>query len=268
MWKKIGKYRYFIPFLIYFIIFYLWSLYYVIKESLCVEAPFFKNYFNVMKEGYFFKELVYTLKINIVSSFIVLIISILLLYLIYSSEKIGRILERVSNVVLLIPYLIGGYALFLTLNIEKFPYLVNDDYGIGIVLGYIWKIVPFIITMGLPVLYKEKKRWEKLKKVYNMGNWKFFRYILLPHMVQVLSFSYLIVISYLFTSFEIPYILGISYPKVLAVEILDIYSKGDLDRYGELMAMNSFLALISLGVSFILYLLVKKVLKFISGWEK
>lgn len=268
MWKKIGKYKYFIPFFLYFIIFYLWSLYYVIKESLNKETPFFKNYFEVMKEGYFFKELIYTLRINIVSSIIVLLIAIFILYLIYCSEKLGKIFERVNNIVLLIPYLIGGYSLFLTLNIERFPYLVNDDYGIGITLGYIWKIVPFIVTMGLPILYKEKNRWDKLKKIYSMGNWKFFRYILLPHLVQVLSFSYLIVISYLFTSFEIPYILGISYPKVLSVEIMDIYSKGDLDRYGELMAMNTILAVVSLVVSFILYILVKKGLNYFSGRKK
>lgn len=70
-----------------------------------------------------------------------------------------------------------------------------------------------------------------------------------------LLMSFFIIIAYMFTAFETPYILGVTYPKALAVMAYDMYSKGNLADRPNLMVINMFISLVSMTGGVLVYCL-------------
>lgn len=287
--EKIKKIICLLPFLIYMSLFFLYGLYYVLMTSIgynrIMEKSFFTMdyYKEVLSSSDFYKSLWYTMKINGISALLSLILTIIILYFIYLGKRrgysFGKKFEKIIEIPVFIPYLVGAYGILLLLmrrgvinmilyklkiikNLNSFPILTNDLNGIGIITTYIWKTLPFMVMMTLPVLFRINKKWNSLGKIYSLSDFLFFKNIVFPLILPSLSSSFFIVLTYLFASFETPYILGVTYPKVLSVEIFDIYTRSSIDSRGKLMVMNIFVSLISLFLGGISYLLLKYLSKF------
>ena len=86
---------------------------------------------------------------------------------------------------------------------------------------------------------------------------------MLPLILPALSVSFFIVLTYLFASFETPYILGVTHPRVLSVSVFDMYTKGSLEARGKIMVMNIMISIISLFFGGMISL----ALKFFSKFE-
>lgn len=270
-------------------LFFFYGLYYVLMTSIgynrIMEKSFFTlNYYReVLTSNDFYKSLWYTMKINGISSIMSLIFTIAILYLIYLGKRkgysFGKKFEQIMEIPVFIPYLVGAYGVLLLLmrrgiismilykfkiikNFKDFPILTNDINGVGIIVTYIWKTLPFMIMMTVPVLFRISKKWNHLGKIYNLSDFLFFRNIVFPLILPSLSTGFFIVLTYLFASFETPYILGVTYPKVLSVEIFDIYTRSGIEARGKLMVMNILISLISLFFGGVSYLLLKYLSKF------
>lgn len=271
--EKIKKIICLIPFLLYISVFFIYGLYYVlmtsfgynrIMEKSCFTLDF---YGKVLCSESFYKSLWYTVKLNSVSAFLALILTVLVLYLVFLSRRkgyfYGKFFQKVIEAPVFVPYLVGAYGVLLLLmkrgiinnllyrfglinTIDNFPILTNDSNGIGIILTYIWKALPFMTMMTLPIVFRVDKKWDSIGKLYGMSNFSFFKKIVFPLILPTLSVSFFIVLTYLFASFEAPYILGVTYPKVLAVSIFDLYAKSSLDKRGEIMVMNIMISIIGL----------------------
>lgn len=286
--EKIRKIVKILPFLMYTSLFFLYGIYYVIMTSfgynrIIGESGFTLEYYKALifsKE--FLENLKYTIKINLLTGGISLFLTIALLYLIYinrNSKYLRGVLKKVLEFPVGISYLTGAYALVLLLSrggvlgryllkfgaidsIKDFPILINDSYGIGIILGYIWKIVPFMIMMCIPIMIDIERRWKDLGALYNLNDYKFFKKIIFPMIMPNLALSFFLVLAYLFSAFETPYILGVTYPRTLSVQIYELYREGDIELRGQVMAINVIVTLIALIISFISYLIMKYLTKF------
>ncbi|MGL5176394.1 MAG: ABC transporter permease, partial [Cetobacterium sp.] len=84
----------------------------------------------------------------------------------------------------------------------------------------------------------------------------------LPLILPNLGVSFFIVLSYLFASFETPYILGVTHPRVLSVLVFDMYAKGSLDLRGKIMVLNILISCISLIFAGAIYFIFKYFTKF------
>lgn len=284
MLGKSRKLIYLFPFIVYMSIFFLYGIYYGVMNSfgfnrIIGESGFTLEYYSrVFEDESFVRALLFTTKISVVSASISLILSVGLLFLIYINMKNKyfnfKLFQKIVESPLLIPYIIAAYAILIffmqsgilskfLINLgviesyKEFPILTNDKTGIGIIFTYVWKTIPFIVMMTTPIIVKIKNRWEPLARVYNLRDIDFFIRIILPLIFPTLLVSFFIILAYFFTAFETPYILGVTYPKSIAVYVFELYSTGKLEDRGIIMCINICITVISLSVGGVVYYLTK-----------
>ena len=127
---------------------------------------------------------------------------------------------------------------------SDFPLLTNDRLGIGIIATYVWKEIPFITLMLLSVLRNAGVDLLDVGRTLKANRWQRFRYILLPMMLPSLLASSLIVFAYTFGAFEVPFLLGQTYPMLLPVWAYKSYSDVDLVARPEGIAIGILIAAI------------------------
>jgi len=124
----------------------------------------------------------------------------------------------------------------------QFPILVFDNLGIGVILVYVWKEVPFIGLIALAVLQSMGNDYEEQARTLGANSWQTFRHVLLPLIIPGILPGSIIVFAYVFSSFEVPYLLGKSYPAMLSVLSYRMYIDVDLDARPQAMAMSILIA--------------------------
>ncbi|TDT72598.1 putative spermidine/putrescine transport system permease protein [Hypnocyclicus thermotrophus] len=239
----------------------------------------FENYIKVFRNREFLDSLFLSIKISLLSVGFVILFAIIILYLLFLLKlkyfKLSDKLQKLYLVPMLVPYLIGSYISIITLaqtgflskifykagvilNFEEFPILINDSHGIGIILTYIWKTLPFVLLMTYPILDKIIDKWIKVGKLYGANNFKFFIYIIIPLLIPTLFNSAFILLAFIFSAFEIPYMLGLTYPKMLSVMTYDMHSKDFINTQSEVMSINIIIVLITISLGIISYKILKK----------
>lgn len=98
-----------------------------------------------------------------------------------------------------------------------FPALINDRYGVGIILAYALKETPFIAVMTLALLARVGDEYESLARTLGASAWQRLRYVTLPLVAPAALSASLIVFAFIFGAFEVPYLLGRPFPAMLSV---------------------------------------------------
>ncbi len=126
-----------------------------------------------------------------------------------------------------------------------FPALVFDPYAIGIILQYVWKEVPFIGVIILANMQSLGEDYESVARSLGASRWQSFRHVLLPLIFPGVLSASVMVFAFTFGAYEIPAILGSSYPAALPVLAYRKYTDVDLAARPEAMAMAIIIALLS-----------------------
>ena len=137
-----------------------------------------------------------------------------------------------------------AYVFNLIEETADFPALVNDRYGIGIIMEYLWKSVPFTGIIVLAVLQSVSGDYENVARNLGASRWQRFRYVLWPLMLPGMLRSSILVFAFTFGTFEVPYLLGQTYPSVLPVVAYRHYHDVDLNARPEAMVMSMVITLI------------------------
>jgi putative spermidine/putrescine transport system permease protein len=137
----------------------------------------------------------------------------------------------------------AAYAVGLIRESSQFPILVFDDFGLGIILVYVWKEVPFIGLIALAVLQSLGEDYEEQARTLGAGRWQTFRHVLLPLILPGILPGSIIIFAYVFGAFEVPYLLGKSFPSMLSVLSYRLYIDVDLAARPQAMAMSILIAL-------------------------
>ncbi len=135
-----------------------------------------------------------------------------------------------------------AYHFGLLSNQSQFPVLVFDDYGVGVILVYLWKQIPFIGLIVLAVLQSIGNNYEELSRSLGANRWQSLRYVLLPLIIPGILPASIICFAYAFGSYEVPYLLGKTFPTMLSVLSYRFYVDVDLDARPEAMAISIFIA--------------------------
>lgn len=128
----------------------------------------------------------------------------------------------------------------------RFPLLVNDPFAIGMILAYVWKEIPFFTMVILSVLEKQGREYLEAAATLGAGPWQRFRYVLFPVILPGMAAAGLIVFAYTFGSYEIPYLLGRTWPATLPVWAWRRFSDVDLLERPEGIATGLVIALVIL----------------------
>ncbi|MCC5947144.1 MAG: ABC transporter permease subunit [Nitriliruptoraceae bacterium] len=125
-----------------------------------------------------------------------------------------------------------------------FPALVFDPWAIGIIAQYVWKEVPFIAIVALAILAARGDRLDDAARTLGATGWQRLRHVTLPLLLPGVLSAAIIVFAFSFGTFEVPLLLGSSFPAVLPVLAYRRYTDLDLAARPEAMALSVLMTVI------------------------
>lgn len=212
------------------------------------------NYQRVFADPSFLDSLVLSLKISLCSTFGSLVLGVLMargLCRCFKKRASRRIFIWLP---MLVPHFVAGYlvliffapsgwlsALLYQLQLisaqSQIPIVVNDRAGIGIVMTYIWKEVPFVVLMLLPVYLGLNKGYEDVVHTLGGGRWQVFKTAEWPWLYPVMLETGVIIFAFIISAFEVPFLLGVTYPKMLPVLAFQWFFEGNWSSRPLVMAV-------------------------------
>ena len=220
-----------------------------------------KHFVNVLGDPDFSRSLMLTLYVALSSTAVAAAVSIVTAIFLLSLSEKNRLIHFIIQIPLTVPHLVIAVAMvfmlaptglfsrvIMTLGLidssAAFPLLINDRWGVGIILTYVWKEIPFITLMILSVLQRSGVELLEVGRTLKADRWQRFRYITLPVIAPSLGAACLIVFAYTFGAFEVPFLLGQTYPMMLPVWAYKNYSDVDLLARPEGIATGLIIAAI------------------------
>ncbi|MBI5838961.1 MAG: ABC transporter permease subunit [Chloroflexi bacterium] len=242
------------------------SLLYAVAESMDfisvigqdeISLNAYRETLNLNSE--FWISLGFSLWISIASTFISSALALLLA--VWLSERHGDADTLALNWNLAFPHLVWSVALLLFLSQSgllarwavalglistpaDFPILVRDRFGIGIILSYISKEIPFLTLTILAVLRSQSIGYDVVAENLGAGRWQRLRYVTIPQVMPALLAGALLVFGFIFSSYEVPALLGVGYPRALPVLALRFFLDPDLRARSEGMVISLVITLI------------------------
>lgn len=174
----------------------------------------------------------------------------------------GRVSAAVFQLPITIPHLVAAVGIALVVSQtglgarlaaalgligepSQFPALLYDPYSVGIILTYVWKEVPFIALIVLAALRGVSEELEEVAGTLGANSWQRFWYVTLPLISPGVVAGSLIVFAFTFGAFEIPFLLGQTYPNILPVMAYNEYRDIDLAARPAAMAINVVIAVMT-----------------------
>ncbi|MDP3263691.1 MAG: ABC transporter permease subunit [Tabrizicola sp.] len=223
--------------------------------------PTLGAYRAVLTDPAFLRSLGLTLWIALASTAIAALIALgaaLLLRQTFPGRALALFLFQLN---LTIPHIVGAigilylfsqsgsfarlaHATHLITTPADFPALVFDPYAIGIILTYVWKEVPFIGLILLARMQTIGADYEAVARSHGATRGQAVRHILLPLLMPSLIGASALTFAFSFGAYEIPALLGASFPKALPVLAYQSFTDVDLTSRPEALAMAIVIALI------------------------
>lgn len=225
-------------------------------------SPLTLHHFTaILTDPDFKTSLVRTFYIALTSTTIAAGISVCLALSIHRWAANSRVIYFILQVPLAAPHLVIGISmifliapsgllsrlssLLLGRDMQSaFPVFINDPWSVGIILVYIWKEIPFITFMLLAVLKNMGDELLEVGATLNASPVQRFRFITLPIIRPSLGAASCIVFAFTFGAFEIPYLLGQTYPLALPVWAYKNFSDIDLLARPEGIGIGLLIAVI------------------------
>jgi putative spermidine/putrescine transport system permease protein len=184
-------------------------------------------------------------------------------------------LRYLWQVPFLIPHLVAAYAITLLFmpsgwlarwsvawgwldSSSQFPIVVQDAFGWGIILSYTWKEAPFVVLMLLPIIYRIHTSWYEVGRTYGAHVFKFVISIVIPLLLPALSLAAFIIFAFMLSSYEIPYVLGVTYPKFISVYGFESFQSIDWADRQFAIAIYVWLACMTIGLGILVYIMNRK----------
>lgn len=274
------------PFLLLFALPLALSIFSMLKQSFSsmngmeLDGLTLKHYADVLKSGLFYSSLGYSTALAAVASFVSVCLGFAGAFLLAEDREDG-ITMNILRLPILIPHFTAAFMVFLLLSqsglasrimeslgllsdIEEFPKLIFDPYGLGIIISYMWKEVPFCILFILPTLKLVGKGLGEAAYTLGAGRGQYMLQVALPSCRTSVVSLFIILLAYNFGSFEVPFLLGASYPKALGVLGYISYVSPDPGSRPYTMALNIIIAVMS-GVLVLAYSRLVKKIKLLEG---
>lgn len=159
-------------------------------------------------------------------------------------SKIGLILPHVAVAFLILLFLgrtgLVSSVLFQTGLIsspEEFPNLLHTGSGLGMIMAFLLKGVPFALLLIGAVLFGFDVRLIQTARMLGAGRMRIFVSVVLPRILPAVHSAFIILFLYALGAFDIPFVLGESSPAMLSIRIYDLFFQQDLAERPRVMAI-------------------------------
>lgn len=234
-----------------------------------------KYYYQVLSEPALLSSVKVSLIISVISSFLAAFFGVLLCAALVINGKVRNRTLQVVKIPILVPHTV--VALFIIVLFSQnglvarillhmgfidsqgdFPMLLYNTNSIGIILAYLWKEIPFVAYFVLAVMQSINTTLGEAAENLGASGSRSFFHITLPLCMPAINKAVLIIFTFSFGAYELPFLLGATIPKALPVQAYVEYIHPDLQHRAYAMAMNGVMLLITLILSVIYYLISRK----------
>lgn len=222
----------------------------------------FAAYTTIFTDNGFIRSFILTFHIAFTSTLIASILAVASAMLLRPAFRGKRFVQFIFSLNLTIPHLVGAVGVLYLFSgsglvsrlatgaglIESpagFPAMVNDPWAIGIIIQYVWKEIPFIGVIVLAILLSVGEDYESVARSLGANRWQAFRNVTLPLIMPGVVSASVIVFAFTFGAFEIPWLLGSTFPKALPVLAFESYTDVDLAARPQAMAMAMVIAVMN-----------------------
>ena len=229
-------------------------------------------YIEVIKSPAFLDSLKVTLHISLISSILAAVLgTILTAALVYTGHAEGKVLQVIKLAILIPHTIVALFSISILsqngllarlfykiglINVQSdFPLFLYTKNNLGIILGYLWKEVPFVAYFSLSLMSSINKTLGEAAENLGASRLKSFFHITLPLSMPAIGKAFLIILTFSFGAYDLPFLLGATVPKALPVQAHVEYIHPDLRHRPYAMAMNGLILLITWTMAGIYYLL-------------
>ncbi len=247
-----------------------------------LTEPTLKYYKEILTRSDILQSLKYSLYIAFVSAFFATSIGTILCAILVNLRQVKGKVMRVVQIPIIVPHVI--VALF-AINIlsqngilarieaqlglisdqQQFPLLLYDGHGIGVILAYLWKEIPFIVYFVIALMANISDGLGEAATNLGANRIQVFWKITLPLCMNTILSGFLIIFVFALGAYELPFILGATLPRALPVLAYIEYSKPDLLARPYAMAINGLMIAVSCSVAVIYYILLSRSTKKLAG---
>ncbi|PKG41202.1 ABC transporter permease subunit [Psychroflexus sp. MES1-P1E] len=213
-----------------------------------------EHWSDVLLNFSFWKSLLFSFGIGLISVGISLVIALWMVVNWHHDLRKGK-LSTLIYLPLAFPATVVGFFIFQSFSkagfwsrflyqigiiskIEDFPSLVNDAYGIGIILASSFIITPFLSLILKGIFENEHvTKFQQIAKSLGASQRQVLIKVTLPILLQKAKTSLLLFLIFVIGSYEIPLLLGRQNPKMITVAIVDKAQRFNLNDIPEAYAM-------------------------------
>ena len=268
MRKKIVPYVLLIPQILLTILFLI-GLWTGITQSLGVIPAFgleeltLQYYKEVLSRPDMLESVLYSLKIAFVSATVATVGGVLVCASLTMNGKADSFYGRLMKLPIIVPHVV--VALFV-INIfaqngilarlaymagfiseqQEFPRIIYSESGLGVILAYVWKELPFIVYFIIALMANINGSLGEAARNLGAGKWQSFFKVILPLCKNTILSGFLIIFVFALGAYEMPVLLGATLPKALPILAYHQYIHPDLKNRPYAMALNGIIIIISL----------------------
>lgn len=247
-----------------------------------LTEPTLKYYKEILTRPDILQSLKYSLYIAFVSAFFATLIGTILCAILVNLKQVKGKVMRVVQIPIIVPHVIValfvinilsqngilariGAQLGLITDQQQFPLLLYDGHGIGVILAYLWKEIPFIVYFVIALMANISESLGEAATNLGANQIQVFWKVTLPLCMNTVFSGFLIIFVFALGAYELPFILGATLPRALPVLSYIEYSKPDLLARPYAMAINGLIIAISCLVAAIYYILLRRNTKKLAG---
>lgn len=215
-----------------------------VRTSLQDQGAFTTKYYTTLfTEQSFYDSLGYSIRITLIATALSLLLGVLI------TRSFTPFIQRTAGKLsiwlpMLFPHFVWGYIVLLLFeqsglisnllneigfipSTDAFPIVTNDQNGIGMILTYVGKETPFVVLMLLPIYTKHDKGYRDLVETLGGGKWAAFKDAEWPWVFPALVETGIILFAFILSAYEVPFLLGATFPEMISVLTYDWFYSGD-----------------------------------------
>ena len=192
-------------------------------------------YRELLSDGWFIPSFLFSAAIAGVSATIATAAGLLLALLLWRLPDALRARFMGWKIPLVLPHMAVAYLVLLTLGGGgiaasiahhagfTLPELTQGAWGIDIVLGYVYKETPFAALLIGASLLRINPDLISTARMLGAGRLHTFRTVVFPGCAASVHSAFLILFIYSFGAFDLPFVLGSSWPGMVALRVYAIW---------------------------------------------
>lgn len=200
-----------------------------------------------------------TLYVTLVSTVLSLIIGTWLARTIHLHS--GHRFKALLKLPMFVPHVASAY-LFLLLFSGGFPFYglieANERHHIVVILTYMWKEVPFVYLMMIGTYGQLNPGYLDMAKTLQLSRFEQFKVAEWPFLLKPLLDSFWILVAFISFAYEVPALLGVTFPELLGVLAYERLTTGLFLNANESYAVALGWTLFISATAFATYLVTAK----------